>query len=150
MSPGLTASSRALFFTYGSLCSGKDNIMLRKQFQPRDQFLIVRLTPAEKESVQRAATSRGLTASEYIRRLAETPPDTTIRDMTKQLAECRYLTLDVRDNISSALVESSSPIISQDLNAALNTVKNIGERLSNTISELKESQSKGEPPCHLS
>lgn len=124
--------------------------MLRQRFTPRDQFLIVRLTPAEKESIQKSASNRGLTASEYVRRLAETPPDTTIRDTIKQLAECKYLALDVRDNISSALVASSNPIISQDLNAALNTVKDVSERLSDTISELKATQSKGEPPCHLS
>ena len=113
--------------------------MLRKRFTPRDQYLIVRLTPKEKEKIQRNAEKQKLTTSEYVRRLAESPQKLTLRDIRHTLIDCKFLALGVRDDITAHIVESgTSTTLNSQLSAAQDKINHLEEELTLLASNLIE------------
>ncbi len=93
--------------------------MIRKRFEARDQCLIVRLTPKEKSQIRQTAKMQNLTASEYIRRLAEKPSNITLHDIRKSVIDCKYLTLSIRDDISAHLIDVEDPgLLNTNISAA--------------------------------
>ena len=99
--------------------------MLRKRFTPRDQYLIVRLTPKEKEKIQKDAEKQKLTTSEYVRRLAESPQKLTLQDIRHTLIDCKFLALGVRDTINNVIVMTSPDPMTQELKEVIKSVREI-------------------------
>lgn len=106
--------------------------MSKSKGENKTEIIKLRMTPAEKAELKRLAEEKGLTMSDYIRRVAARPPEITRQEYNKEIGKVLYEIHKIGVNINqiakkyneNEFKEPSEYLISQ-LELVYNQVSNI-------------------------